>query len=388
MSRSDYQIKESSGMIDPIRRDKDYRMSFLQSSFFKKYLLPGFVFQSVTIAGGYGTGRELVEFFLNYGPLGGFLGMFLVTTLMWSLILAVSFEFSRKFQAFNYRTFFKKLLGPFWFLFEIIYAIQIFLVLAVIGSAAGVILRDNFGLPYMIGVMIMLAAVGFLTFKGKSLIENFLSVWSIVLYLVYVAFFVVALVKFGPLIQKNFASGIILPKWALGGFKYALYNLGTVPAVLFCLNHIETRKEAVTAGILGGFIGIIPGALFFVSVVSHYPQVLPEEIPAVFLLQKAGVPILLIVFQIVLFGTLIETGTGFIHSVNERIRSTLQTKGKEMLRWQRPLVAVIMLLIAMGISSFGLINLIAKGYGSAAWGFLVAYIVPILTFGIYKLVKP
>ncbi len=349
--------------------------------------MPGLVFQSVTIAGGYGTGRELVEFFLNYGPLGGLLGMFLVTTVMWSVILAISFEFSRKFKSYDYRTFFKKLLGPFWSLFEIIYAVQIFLVLAVIGSAAGVILRDNFGVPYMTGVTIMLAAVGFLTFKGKGLIENFLSVWSIVLYLVYAAFFVVALVKFGPLIQKNFASGIILPNWALGGFKYALYNLGTVPAVLFCLNHIESRKEAVTAGILGGFIGIIPGALFFVSVIGHYPEVLPEEIPAVFLLQKAGVPFLLIVFQIVLFGTLIETGTGFIHSVNERIRSTLQAKGKELMRWQRPLVAVIMLLIAMGISSFGLINLIAKGYGSAAWGFLIAYIIPIMTFGIYKLIK-
>jgi len=362
-------------------------MAFLQSSFFKKYLLPGFVFQSVTIAGGYGTGRELVEFFLNYGPLGGLLGMFLVTTVMWSAILAISFEFSRKFKAYDYRTFFKKLLGPFWFLFEIIYAVQIFLVLAVIGSAAGIILRDNFGLPYMTGVMIMLAAVGFLTFKGKGLIENFLSVWSIVLYLVYAAFFVVAIIKFGPLIQKNFASGIIHPKWALGGFKYALYNLGTVPAVLFCLNHIESRKEAMTAGILGGFIGIIPGALFFVSVLGHYPGVLPEEIPAVFLLQKAGVPVLLIVFQIVLFGTLIETGTGFIHSVNERIRSTLEAKGKELMRWQRPLVAAIMLLIAMGISSFGLINLIAKGYGSAAWGFLIAYIIPILTLGVYKIIK-
>jgi len=362
-------------------------MSFLQSSFFKKYLLPGFVFQSVTIAGGYGTGRELVEFFLNYGPLGGLLGMFLVTTLMWSLILAISFEFSRKFKAYDYRTFFKKLLGPFWFLFEIIYAIQIFLVLAVIGSAAGIILRDNFGVPYIGGVIIMLAAVGFLTFKGKGLIENFLSVWSIILYLVYIAFFVVALIKFGPLIQKNFASGLILPRWALGGFKYALYNLGTVPAVLFCLNHIESRKEAVTAGILGGFTGIIPGALFFVSVVGYYPGVLPEEIPAVFLLQKAGVPVLLIVFQIVLFGTLIETGTGFIHSVNERIRSTLRAKGKELLRWQRPLVAMIMLLIALGISTFGLVNLIAKGYGSAAWGFLIAYIIPILTLGVYKIVK-
>jgi uncharacterized membrane protein YkvI len=362
-------------------------MSILQSSFFKKYLLPGFVFQSVTIAGGYGTGRELVEFFLNYGPLGGILGMFLVTTLMWSIILAVSFEFSRKFKAYDYRTFFKKLLGPFWFLFEIIYAVQIFLVLAVIGSAAGIILRDNFGLPYMAGVLIMLAAVGFLTFKGKGLIENFLSIWSIILYLVYAAFFVVALMKFGPLIRDSFASGTILPKWALGGFKYALYNLGTVPAVLFCLNHIQSRKEAVTAGILGGFIGIIPGALFFVAVVGHYPGVLPEEIPAVFLLQKAGVPLLLIVFQLVLFGTLIETGTGFIHSVNERIRSTLEAKGKELLRWERPLVAVIMLLMALGISMFGLVNLIAKGYGSASWGFLIAYIIPILTVGIYKIFK-
>jgi len=362
-------------------------VTFLKSSFFKKYLLPGFVFQSVTIAGGYGTGRELVEYFLKYGPLGGLLGMFLITTLMWSVILAVSFEFSRKFKAYDYRTFFKKLLGPFWFLFEIIYAVQIFLVLAVIGSAAGIILRDNFGVPYMVGVFIMLAAVGFLTFKGKSLIENFLSLWSIILYLVYAVFFVVALLKFGPMIQKNFASGMILPKWALGGFKYALYNLGTVPAVLFCLNHIESRKEAVTAGILGGFIGIIPGALFFVSVVGYYPGVLPEEIPAVFLLQKADVPLLLIIFQLVLFGTLIETGTGFIHSVNERIQSTLRAKGKELLRWQRPIVALIMLLIALGISTFGLINLIAKGYGTAAWGFLIAYIIPLLTIGIYKLIK-
>jgi uncharacterized membrane protein YkvI len=362
-------------------------MSFLRSAFFKKYLLPGFVFQSVTIAGGYGTGRELVEFFLNYGPLGGLLGMFLVTTLMWSLVLAVSFEFSRKFKAYDYRTFFKKLLGPFWFLFEIIYAVQIFLVLAVIGSAAGIILRDNFGIPYLAGVLFMLAGVGFLTFKGKGLIENFLSVWSIILYLVYAAFFMVALLKFGPLIQKSFMSGIILPKWALGGFKYALYNLGTVPAVLFCLNHIESRKEAVTAGILGGFIGIIPGALFFIAVVGYYPGVLPEEIPAVFLLQKAGVPVLLIAFQIVLFGTLIETGTGFIHSVNERIRSTLRAKGKELMRWQRPLVAMIMLLSAFGISTFGLVNLIAKGYGSAAWGFLIAYIIPILTLGVYKIAK-
>lgn len=363
------------------------KMVFLRSAFFKKYLLPGFVFQSVIIAGGYGTGRELVEYFLNYGPLGGLLGMFLISMLMWSIIMAVTFEFARKFKAYDYRTFFMKLLGRFWFLFEVIYIVFLFIVLAVIGSAAGVILRDNFGLPYLLGVMIMLAAVGFLTFKGSRIIENFLSLWSMVLYFIYIIFFVVALMKFGPSIQQNLAGGAILPGWAVSAFKYAFYNLATIAAVLFCLNHIETRREAVVAGLLCGPIGIIPAFLFFIAVLGNYPEVLPVEIPAVYVLQKAGIPALLALFQVMLFGTLIETGTGMIHSVNQRIQATLQARGQELRQRFRPLVASVFLLVALGISTFGLINLIAKGYGTASWGFLVVYIVPLLTIGMYRIMR-
>lgn len=363
-------------------------MIFIKTSFFKKYLLPGFVFQSVVIAGGYGTGRELVEYFLNYGPLGGLLGMLLVTTVIWSIVLAITYEFSRKFRAYDYRTFFKKLLGPFWILYEIIYIFFILIVLAVIGSAAGVILRDNFGLPYLVGVIIMLAAVGFLTFKGSGLIENFLSIWSMVLYALYAVFFIVAVVKFGPEIQKNLSSGLILPNWIVGGFKYAFYNLACIAAVFFCLNHIQRRKEAIIAGLLSGPIGIIPGFFFLVAVMGHYPAILPTEIPIIYVLQKTGFPALLIAFQIILFGTLIETGTGMIHSVNERIQATLRSKGKALPQWQRPLVATVFLLVALGISTFGLINLIAKGYGTASWGFLLIYIIPVMTYGLYKIIKP
>ncbi len=369
------------------RRPEELHMSFLKTSFFKKYLLPGFVFQSVLIGGGYGTGRELVEYFLSYGPLGGLLGMLLVSTVMWSLLLAVTFEFSRKFRAYDYRTFFMNLLGPFWFVFEIIYFLYMLIVLAVVGSASGILLRDNFGIPYLVGVIFMLTAVGFLTFKGSGLIENFLSVWSMILYAVYAAFLVVGLIKFGPEIQKNFSEGVIQSGWALGGFKYALYNLGNIAAVLFCLNHIEKRKEAISAGLIGGLIGIIPAVLFYIPVVGLYPGVLSEEIPAVFLLQKAGIAALLIVFQVILFGTLIETGTGFIHAVNQRIQVTLKSKGKKFAQWHRPIVAVVLLLIALAISTFGLINLIAKGYGAASWGFLVVFIIPLVTVGIYKIIK-
>ncbi len=61
------------------------------NSFYQKYLLPGLVFQGVVIGGGYATGRELVEFFLPHGPIGGLLSMG-VAALIWSLVMAASFE--------------------------------------------------------------------------------------------------------------------------------------------------------------------------------------------------------------------------------------------------------------------------------------------------------
>ena len=50
-------------------------MSILSSKRFQKYFVPGIVFQSCVIAGGYGTGRELVEYIMGSGPSGGLLGM-------------------------------------------------------------------------------------------------------------------------------------------------------------------------------------------------------------------------------------------------------------------------------------------------------------------------
>jgi uncharacterized membrane protein YkvI len=354
---------------------------------FQKYFVPGFVFQSVVIGGGYGTGRELVEYFLSFDPLGGLLGMITVTTVVWSCLLALSFEFARISRAYDYRSFFQNLIGRYWVIFEILYFILLCIVLAVIGSAAGVLIRDNFHLPYIVGVALTMAIIGFLAFKGSRLIANFLSSWSIVLYLAFAAFLWASILKFGPAIQENFSDSMIDPDWVLGGFKYALYNIAVIPLILFCIKGIETRKEALTAGLLGGLIGIFPGLLLYIAITSSYPSVLSEEIPVVYVLRQTDYPFLLIIFQIILFGALITTGIGFIHAVNERIHMTKQMKGKEFPKWQRPLVAIGLLSLGIGLSTVGLINLIAKGYGTISWGFFAVYAIPLTTIGLVKVVR-
>jgi uncharacterized membrane protein YkvI len=85
---------------------------------------------------------------------------------------------------------------------------------------------------------------------------------------------------------------------------------------------------------------------------------------------------------------MIETGTGFIHAVNERINSyMIDRKGKEISRALRGSVGFGMALLGLLISSFGLIPLIAKGYGTISWGFFILHGAAIFTIGIYKIVK-
>lgn len=131
-----------------------------------------------------------------------------VSLLTWSIICAVSFEFARIFKAYDYRTFFMKLLGKFWFLYEICYFGILLIVLAVIAATAGSILQELFGLNYWIGVMGMMIGVGLLVFNGNEAIEKFLSYWSFLLYAVYIIFLIFSFTQFGliGLIAKGYGS--------------------------------------------------------------------------------------------------------------------------------------------------------------------------------------
>lgn len=359
-------------------------MNFMQSDTFKKYFVPGIIFQSVVIAGGYGTGRELVEFFLSFGTLGGLIAMVAISGVIWSLVCAVTFEFARVFKAYDYRTFFSKLLGKAWWVYEVCYFVLLLIVLAVIASSAGSILNEIFGLNYYVGVVGMMVGVGLLIFNGSEAIEKFLSYWSFVLYAVYIIFLVITFTKFGETISASLANGTMEKGWAIGGFKYAFYNLGIIPAVLFSVRHIETRKEAIGAGILAGVIGIIPGVLLYIAMLGFYPEILKVTVPTVHILSIIGSPVLQIVFQITLFGTLIETGTGFIFAVTERISSVYKEQSKPMPSWITPTLTIILLILGVFIAQFGLIGLIAKGYGTITWGFFIFYVVPVLTLGVWK----
>lgn len=261
------------------------------------------------------------------------------------------------------------------------------IVLAVIAAAAGAIMSESFGIPYGAGVAAMMALIGFLVFRGTSAVEKFLSVWSLVLYGIYFVFLVWSFSQFGDDITSNLASSEMQPGWIVSGIKYAGYNIGTLPGLLFGIRHIETRKEAVTAGLLVGPIGIIPGVFFYLAMIGQYPEIVSQTVPANFLLGILGSRAFQLVFQIMLIGTLMETGTGLIHAFNERVAGVFKERKLEMPSWMRPAAAALLMLLAVLLSRVGLITLIEKGYGTITWGFLMVFVLPVLTIGLAKILR-
>ena len=358
------------------------------NDFFRRYLLPGFVFESAVIAGGYATGRELVEFFLPAGPWGGVLGM-IVSMLFWSAVLMVSFELARMAKAYDYRSFFKLLLGRAWFLYEIAYFALILIVFAVMGAAAGEIAHAMFGLPKLVGSMGMIVATGLMVFYSSTAIEKFLALSVGYLYLVYIVFFVWSLVAFGDRIEAAFASGPVGDGWFKAGVTYAGYNVGTIPAVLFCIRHLTRRREAMVAGLLGGPLGMLPGVVFFIAMVGYQDQIANVALPSAFLLGKLGAPWFAYAFQLAVLLTLVDTGVPILHAINERVAKVYEERNRPMPRAMRPAIAITVMLISVyAAGAIGLINLIAQGYGYLTYAFIALLIIPVLTIGVWRITRP
>jgi uncharacterized membrane protein YkvI len=356
------------------------------SSWFQRYLLPGFAFKAVVIGGGYATGRELAEFFLPSGPQGGLMAIVLAMVI-WSAVCAVTFCLAYVTSSWNYRAFFKGLLGPFWVIFEISYLLFIILILAVFGAAAGAIGAALLGWPPLVGTCCLIACISAVAAYGTTSVEQLFKWVSFFLYAVYAIFVLLSFFAFGDRILANLATPAPHDGWVLGGLTYAGYNVVGAVVILPVLRHLNSRKNAVIAGVMAGPLAMLPALLFFICMIAYYPQIGAEALPSDFLLRRLNFPIFHYLFQLMIFLALLESGTGSVHAFNERIAEAYTARnGKDLSKAARLAITGALLLGSIFLASrFGLVTLIAKGYTGLAYVFLAVFVLPVMTIGLWQL---
>jgi uncharacterized membrane protein YkvI len=353
---------------------------------FTRWLLPGLGVKAVVIGGGYATGRELAEFFLARGPRGGLIAI-LFATLLFSIFCSLTFVAARRFQTYDYKSFFKQLLGRAWHLFELAYLLFVVLILAVYGAAAGAIGNAVFNAPLWVGTVLLAVFIAGIVAFGNKAVERLFRDVSYLLYGVYALFIVLALWRFGDRIPGAFAAAPQTSGWALSGVTYFGYNIIGAVVILPVLRHLLSDRDAIVAGLIAGPLTMLPALLFFIPMVAFYPEVQSATLPSDFMLQRIGITWFHLLFQLMIFAALLESGTSSVHAINERIdRAWASRTGKELTHRQRLGIAVVVIAFCMFLASrFGLVALIATGYRALAYILLVTFILPLVTVGMWKL---
>ncbi len=356
------------------------------ATWFQRFLLPGFAFKAVVIGGGYATGRELAEFFLPSGPWGGIAAM-LLATVIWSAVCVVTFVFARATGARDYRSFFQALLGRGWVVFELAYILFVILILAVFGAAAGAIGEATLGWPKIAGTLCLMAGIALFATFGNTSVERLFKYVTFLLYGVYLIFVVLALSSFGDRVAADFAAPAPSDGWALGGLTYASYNIIGAVVILPVVRHLTSDRDAIVAGLIAGPLAMLPALLFFVCMVAYYPGIANETLPSDFLLARLDQPVFHLLFQLMIFSALLESGTGAVHAINERVAKAWQVRrGAALSNRARLGIALALLIGCMFLADrFGLVALIANGYRALAYLFLAVYVLPLMTLGLWRL---
>ncbi len=355
---------------------------------FQRWILPGLAFKAAVIGGGYATGRELAEYFIPSGPQGGMLAI-LVAMACWSLVCALTFALAHATRSFDYRSFFEMLLGPFAFLFELAYGIFMVLILAVFGAAAGEIFSALLGWPTLAGTLLLMVTIGFFVTFGNDTVEALFKWVSVLLYGTYAAFLVLVLARFGDAAFTTLSVPQPTTGWLQGGLTYAGYNIVGAVIILPLARHFLSRRDAVVAGVLSGPLAMLPGLFFFLCMLAWYPWIGTVALPSDFILRQLNLPVFHVLFQLMIFSALLESGTAVVHACNERIARTFAGgDGAGLGKPARSMIAGVLLVGSIFIADrVGLVALIAQGYRGLAYMFLCLYILPLLTVGSWRLLQ-
>lgn len=355
---------------------------------FVAVLMPALMFQAVAVGGAYATGREIIEFGGAYGALGWGAGIAIAG--LGALFAFLVYETARRHQLFEYRAMTRHLIGKFSWLFDAIYIPFAIAILAVLSSATGNILRDTLGLPYWLGVGIIVVISAWVVFKGTEVIERFNGVGTIALMAGYVFFSLLVITTRWDHIVNVFSSHnhSLKPEATFGdallmGAIYVGLAFVIYPSTLITVRHLRSRRQSAASGLLTGGLYVVPWFLTYFALMSYYPEeeVFDAPVPWLTMLQNTDRWVI-VVYGVLVGWTLVATAVGLIQSVLLRIDNNLiEVKGRSLSAPVRVGVTIGALMLGSLLSVIGIIDLIAVGYLVGAVALIIVFGIPLVLRG-------
>ena len=338
--------------------------------------------------GGFASGRQVVEYYNKFGWYAVFTPI--ISLIIMASVYYIAWNFTVAHGTYNYKSWANAFFKPYERFFSTIYEILFNLILltatAVAFATGGATLKETLGTPYVLNTVLIAVAMFFLTIYGAEVIRKAASLMAFIiiagLIAIYGSSFIDRLPQiFTMLNRAPSPGGLGIALWK--AVVYAGFQSTLIGAFVAVADVLKTKKDALKATIWGFIINCSLLWLASVVLLSFYPRILPESVPVLYVVKngKSADFMELVVSVLILLGV-VSSGVNLIYGGVRRVMALWSKNGNSKEGKTVNLVASgIYVIITWGIALFGLIPLIAKGYGYIGYIAVFAIIIPVLLKG-------
>lgn len=368
-----------------------------------------FVAFTTQFGGGFASGAQIYQYFINYG--------------IWTLILPVlaqgllafffwyGLRYAYRNKTYDYRSFSDKFYGKTSVVFSNLYEITYLILIATATSAAfatgGSTINELLHIPYWICTLLVGIFIFVIALYGTNLVRKTASTLSV---LIIIGLLVVLIpnifAQWDAIVAtaSRFAGGEVpVGSSETGAFGSALmrclrYFLFQLPSIGLMYQHTEplTDEKQVTRSAIYMFIVNTVAMLLSVvglMAIAFLPELEGANIPMLILVQKGvGSAVLTPIISILIVLGSVSTGVNMIAGIVTRTVNAVERRMSEKTRarghmMRSAVVSLVFTVAVWGVSQVGLMAIIIKGYGYLGIAGLISVAIPFMVHMVYSNVK-
>lgn len=334
---------------------------------------------------GFATGRQEVNFFVQFGWHAAWIG--LLSMLIMGIAIYFGLELARTHGVHDYRNLFKKLYAPYDSvlanLWDALYLYAVILGAGVAIAGASDLVYQSLHIPYGIAVIFVALILLVCTIFGSGLVRSASAGMAVFIIAALIIVSVLGIKLGAPNIAKIWHG-----KTATAGFGkilwmallYGAFQSVLIAPIVSVSEPLKTRRSCFAAAFSGFLVNGAMLLIVCIMLLGFFPAVNQENLPIYYVTTKLGHPWLFTLYSLILFFALMSTGVGLIFGVVKRFEA-VWTGGSGLFRslpMRRTAISLMCLVISGGISMFGLMAIVAKGYGSLGILAVFLNIIPLL----------
>ena len=262
------------------------------------------------VGGGFATGNQAIQYYVQYGWMASFLPMVAMGIL--ALVLKEAMTMATTRNMYTYKEVFTELWAPYTKLEITMEVFNFVIILAAVGSAiaGAATLLTNYGIPYGVAVCIIGLILVFLVIFGVGLIIKASAVMSIVILIASFTMYFIAIANHSDSIIEAVTAGnaqVGSAVWKT--LVYSGFQCVAVPSMIAASSMLNV-KGVKKASLLGWLMNGLALTVSCIMLLGWYDEVLAAEattLPNLFVCNTLGIGVLSICYQVSLFFAFIST---------------------------------------------------------------------------------